>query len=162
MELSFRQARSMANVECSWEDACTLPTTKQSHSKKKGENNRQGNTLSRCSSARGKPCRKASLPCRTVGQLHSNVHWDPHHRFPGSEQDLRSRKTWHQRQADLSGLVVRTRKTLQWMPAEADYQRPSGSPDISADAGRERWCLGTRWTDVLFSRCQAGQMKSQA
>lgn len=40
--------------------------------------------------------------------------------------------------ADLRGLVVRTRKTLQRKPGEADYQRPSGSSDISADADRER------------------------
>lgn len=61
--------------------------------------------------------------------------------------------------ADPSSLVVRTRKTLQWMPEEADYQKPAESSDISADTGRERECLGTRWDDVLFSKCQPGQIK---
>lgn len=42
---------------------------------------------------------------------------------------------------------------------EADYQKPAGSSDISADADRKRWCSGTRWDEVLFSSCQPRQRK---
>lgn len=67
-----------------------------------------------------------------------------------SQEDI-ARKIWH--------FVVRTRRTPEQIPKEDDYQKPAGSSDISADAGRKSWCSGTRWANILFSRCQPGQMK---
>ena len=112
-------------------------------------------TLSRCSSGKGTPDREAHLPCRLMSS-----HWAVSTESPPQVHSLwagpreqetfalwkshrpRARKTWYWRQADLSSLVVRTRRTPQQMLEEADYQRPAGSSDISAGAGRERWCWG--------------------